>query len=379
MTRHYDAIVVGARVAGSATAMLLARGGADVLVVDRGAYGSDTGSTHALMRAGVLQLTRWGLLDGVVAAGTPPVRKSRFHYEDGTSVVSIVPAAGVDALYAPRRTVIDRLLVDAATTAGAHYRFGTTVQQLIREPDGRVIGVVARDAEGRDVEARAPITVGADGINSFVARALDVPVTHRGRGAGSVTYGYWSGLPHEGYEWFWRPGAVAGIIPTNDGEACVFASAPPARMRAEGYESVLTAAAPGLGDALARARRPRRLRRYAGRPGFIRRAAGPGWALVGDAGYFKDPLSAHGMSDALRDAELLTRAIVAGEPARYEHERDRLSLPLFAVTDALASFGWDTEEARRLLLQLSSSMTDEVEALLALDGASAATRTMAVG
>ena len=124
---HWDVIVVGARAAGAATAMLLARGGLRVLCVDRSRYGGDTLSTHALMRGGVLQLQRWGLLDAVVAAGTPPVRRTVFHYGAETVGVSIRPSAGVDALYAPRRTVIDALLVDAAQRAGATVEFGTTV------------------------------------------------------------------------------------------------------------------------------------------------------------------------------------------------------------------------------------------------------------
>ena len=92
MSTAYDVVVVGGRVAGASTAMLLARAGARVALVDRAAYGSDTLSTHGLMRAGVLQLSRWGLLDDVVAAGTPPIRRTLFHYTDGRVGTGVDPA-----------------------------------------------------------------------------------------------------------------------------------------------------------------------------------------------------------------------------------------------------------------------------------------------
>ena len=364
---HHDAVIVGARPAGAATALLLARAGLDVLVVERSEYGRDTLSTHALMRAGVLQLHRWGLLDAVVAAGTPPVRRTSFHYEDGTMAMSLKPAAGVDALYAPRRTVLDRVLVDAAGAAGASIRFDTTVTSLLHDDDGSVAGVVARDRNGRTFTAHAPLTIGADGLHSSVATWVDAPFDRVGRHSGAFAYGYWSGLDVDGYEWFWRPEATAGFIPTNDGEVCVFVGAPAARMREHSYTEHLDVAAPGAADRIAAASPPVRLRRFNGRTGYLRRAAGSGWALVGDAGYYKDPLSAHGITDALRDAELLARAVVGGAIDGYQPRRDRLAHQLFGVVDELASYGWDTERVRTLLLSLSASMTDEVEALSALD------------
>jgi 2-polyprenyl-6-methoxyphenol hydroxylase-like FAD-dependent oxidoreductase len=111
----HDVVIVGARAAGAAAALVLARAGIDVVVVDRSRYGADTLSTHALMRAGVVQLHRWGLLESVIAAGTPAVRKTTFVYADETIPLPIKPSHGVDALYAPRRTVLDPILVDAAT------------------------------------------------------------------------------------------------------------------------------------------------------------------------------------------------------------------------------------------------------------------------
>src|SRR4051812_23451887 len=167
MTDTYDVVVVGGRVAGASTALLLARAGARVALVERSPYGTDTLSTHGLMRAGVLQLSRWGVLDGVVAAGTPAIRQTVFHYADGESMhVSIRPGAGVPALYAPRRYLLDRLLVDAAVAAGAEVRHETAVTALLRDDAGRVSGVRTVDRAGRSVDLRAALTVGADGVHS---------------------------------------------------------------------------------------------------------------------------------------------------------------------------------------------------------------------
>jgi flavin-dependent dehydrogenase len=191
MSSTYDVVVVGGRVAGASTALLLARAGARVAMLDRAAYGTDTLSTHGLMRAGVLQLSRWGLLDEVVAAGTPPIKRTMFHYADGESVqVSIRPSAGVDALYAPRRHLLDRILVDAAAEAGAHVRHETTVRALLRDDDGRVTGVRVLDRSGMTADLRAAITVGADGIRSTVADQAGAPFVRQGLSRSAVLYRY---------------------------------------------------------------------------------------------------------------------------------------------------------------------------------------------
>jgi len=166
----YDALVVGARCAGAATAMLMARKGMRVLLIDRGSYGTDTVSTHALMRGGVLQLHRWGLLSRLQEAGTPPVRETTFHYGDQSVTVAIKPSNGVDALYAPRRTLLDATLVDAAREAGVTVRHGHTVMGLTQRSDGRVCGATAIDVDGNAITIKADLVIGADGVCSSVAR-----------------------------------------------------------------------------------------------------------------------------------------------------------------------------------------------------------------
>jgi flavin-dependent dehydrogenase len=382
---QYDAIVVGARVAGAATAMLLARRGRRVLLVDRRRPDSDTLSTHALMRAGVLQLERWGLLDRVIAAGTPPVRRTVMYYGDVAETIEIKPKAGVEALYAPRRTVLDPILVDAAAAAGVEVRFGVTVDGLCVDSGGRVAGIAAREASGARFEATARHTVGADGIRSVVALGAGAPVLDRGDGASSVVYAYFEGdALADGYEFFYRPGMSGGFIPTNDGMVCVWAGATRARFLSElrhepdlGFARVIAEVAPTITERLRGARRVGRLHGFAGEPSYLRQPWGPGWALVGDASHFKDPISAHGITDALRDAELLARAIVeaidggaAAESdalSRYHQTRDRLSVRMHHASDAVARYDWTLDNVRDLLIEMSRSMNDEVDALLSLD------------
>jgi flavin-dependent dehydrogenase len=377
----YDVVVVGARAAGATTAMLLARQGLKVLALDRARAGSDTLSTHALMRGGALLLHRWGLLDRIVAAGTPPVRHARFDYGCEAVSVTLRPAAGVDALYAPRRTVLDPVLVEAAREAGARVRFGIDVTGLLRDGTGRVIGVAGRDRAGGRVRVTAGLVVGADGARSLVARLTGARTVRTGRSTGAVVYGYWSGLETAGYDWYYRPGASAGFIPTNDGGTAVFVGTTGERFAAElagdlegGYHRLLKEVSGGAGGTLAAARPPDRLYGFPGRPSFLRQAWGPGWALVGDAGYFLDPLSTHGITDALRDAALLSRAVMTARRGGGEIEaftgyqafRDRLSSRLFTVVDRIASYEWDMETLRRLLRESSAAMGTEVEEISAL-------------
>ena len=373
--RHeeFDAVIVGARCAGAATAMLMARAGLRVLVVDRTHPSRDTLSTHALMRAGVLQLSRWGLLQRVVAAGTPPVTATTFHYGDRAETLQLT-----EPLYAPRRTVLDTALLSAAQEAGAQARFGVDVTELCRDRTGRVTGVLARVRGGDAVTFRAPLTIGADGLRSTVARLAGAPTVRRGAAASALVYGYWPSPSASQYDWFYRPGVSAGIIPTNDGQVCIWAGLPAERFAdergrsglADLFARVLAEAAPEAAALVARTEPIGALRGFPGMPGYLRRATGPGWALVGDAGYFKDPLTAHGISDALRDAEFLTRAVVDGGQdalAEYERTRDRLSLPLLDVAESIAAYRWDLGEIRELLLAESAAMKPEVAALRALD------------
>jgi flavin-dependent dehydrogenase len=297
--------------------------------------------------------------------------------------VVIRPNGGVDALYAPRRHVLDRLLVDAAVAAGAEVRHGVVVTGLLRDREGSVEGVVARGPDGRVEELRSPLTVGADGIRSVVAADAGAATERVGRHVGATLYHYVQGVEATGYEWAYGDRAMAGLIPTHDGACVLFVGGAPDRLQAlrrsagvEGaFAALLQAAGPRLLDRVADSTVVGRTHGFSGVAGHVRRSHGPGWALVGDAGYFKDPATAHGMTDALRDAELLARAVllapdsVAARAAalrEYQATRDRLSAQLFEATERVAAFDWDLGEVRRLLRLVNAGMSDEVDYLAAL-------------
>lgn len=374
---RYDAVVVGARCAGAATAMLLAREGLSVLLVDGARHGTDMLSTLALMRAGVLQLHRWGLLEKIRAAGTPAITSTSFIYGDETITVPIKSRDGVDALYAPRRWLIDTLLADAAAEAGAEVIYSSKLVDLERASDGRVVGATIEQRDAAVRRVRANIVIGADGRRSTVARLVEATTNREGRHACGTVYTFWPGLENNRSRWFYRSGVSAGSIPTNKGDACVFVATTQARFHEElrtdkmaGYRKVLAECAPELAGEVAQKAPSEPLRSFPGQPGVVRQSYGPGWALVGDAGYFKDPITAHGITDALRDAELLARAVKRGSDealAEYQSTRDELSWKLFEITDTIAGFEWDLNSLKPLHLELSKTMNGEVEALLGLD------------
>lgn len=376
---NYDVVIAGARCAGAATALLLARAGARVLLVDRQALGSDTMSTHALMRAGVLQLDRWGLLQRLVSQGTPPIGVTTFHYGPAPVRVAIKPEHGVRHLYAPRRTVLDRTLAEAAEAAGADVRHGVALSALQFDSSGRVIGALLRDGGNGESEVRADLVVGADGRSSTVAKLVAAETYLAGRASSAFVYGYFEGLREDGLHWYFGDRTAAGVVPTNHGQHCVFGGLPQEQFAAalrgsteRGFLRLLGRCCPDLRVAVEGATMAGRLRGFAGAPGFLRRPCGPGWALVGDAGYFKDPITAHGISDALRDAELLVRALLEYGPLNlvaYQRARDALSIPLFEVTDAIASFQWTRDKLQALHGELSAAMKTETNHIAGLPAA----------
>ncbi len=357
-----DVVVVGARAAGAATAMLLARRGHHVVLLDRDDFPSDTVSTHQIARSGVVQLARWGLLDAVLASGAPALRGVSLTAEGETIIRPIKDKAGVDLLVAPRRYVLDTLLVEAARSAGAEVRTGMRVDTVV--PGG---------VRGPGIAVDAPLVVGADGIGSAVARAVGAEVIERRGSNGAAEYAYYSGMPWDGIEMVASPNGLAGVFPTHAGEACVWLCRPASEVRRTrrhhatreaAFEAALRHHAPELADRLRAGRRTSPVSGMLRCPNYVRRAHGPGWALVGDAGYHRDPVTGHGLSDAFRDAELLADAIDAADLAAYEERRDVALREIFEITCALADYP-PVPEFVALQKRLALALDEEAEALAA--------------
>ena len=284
----YDVIVVGARCAGAPTAMLLARRGHRVLLVDRATFPSDTLSTHFIKPPGVAMLRRWGLLAQVIASGCPPVPRFRFDYGIAVLVGSPPPLDGGRESYAPRRMVLDTILVEAAARAGAEVRPAFTVNELLADR-GRIVGIRGRARGGVAITERARLVVGADGRHSLVARAVAAPAYRVRPTLTCAYYTYWNGVPAgEEIEGYFLPRRVILTFPTNNGQVCVFAQWPRAEFRsvradAEGQLWAAVTQVPRLAERLRAGQRATRLAGTGDLPGFFRTAYGPGWALAGDA------------------------------------------------------------------------------------------------
>ena len=359
--RGYDAIVVGARCAGAPTAMLLARKGYRVLAVDRATFPSDTVSTHLIHPPGVGALRRWGLLDRVITTGCPAIHTYAFDF--GPFTLTGSPGVGrSDVAYAPRRTVLDKILVDAASAAGVEVREGFTVEEIVFDGD-HVAGIRGRGRGGVSVTERTRVVVGADGLRSLVAQAVDAKRYREKPPLLAAYYSYWSGLPMEGrFEVYTRPHRAFGAWPTNDGLTLVIGGWPYAEFESnktdiEGNFLEVIDLVPDFADRLRSARREER---FAGMavPGYFRKPFGLGWTLVGDAGYNKDFITAQGIQDAFRDAELCVRALDEACSGRrpfeeamadYQAARDEHVLPIYELTAEIASLEPPPPELQEIL------------------------------
>jgi 2-polyprenyl-6-methoxyphenol hydroxylase-like FAD-dependent oxidoreductase len=359
MAKTYDAIVVGARVAGSPTAMLLARKGYDVLLLDRATFPSDTISTHLIHPPGIRALQRWGLLDKVVATRCPPIDTYAFDF--GPFTLSGAPD-GATVAYGPRRTVLDKLLLDAAAKAGAEVREGFSVESMVCDDD-QVVGLRGHAKGGPTVAEHARVVIGADGRHSLVPQAVNPFQYHEKPPLLAAYYAYWSGLQMEGrFETYIRPGRGMAAWPTNDDLTVVIAGWPYAEFEAnkkdiEGNFLKTYDLAPSFA---ARLRAGNRETRFIGTavPNFFRKPYGAGWALVGDAGYNKDFITAQGIHDAFRDAELCVTALdesltgarsFDAAMADYQERRDAQVLAMYEFTTELATLEPPPPELQQLL------------------------------
>lgn len=348
----YDVIVVGTRVAGSPLAMLLARQGYRVLAVDRATFPSDTPSTHYIHQAGLGFLKSWGLLDAVVATGCPPIRHLNFTYTDIEIPGMADPSAdGIDAVYCPRRTVLDKILVDAAGESGAEVIEGFTVTGLLRDGD-RVAGIRGRVGEGPEQEFRAKLVVGADGSNSIVAKEVGAATYEGSAAACFIYYSY-----YEGVDWGMQHRTGFGeqqfaSWPTNDGLALVAVMRKRDRFRDfrtdpdAGVQEIVDQIDPEIGARLRdTGKRVEPFRPMLYPDNYRRQSFGPGWALVGDAGYHKDPFTGWGITDAFKYSQLLAdlvhESLSGARPfeetmPEYQRERDAQSASTYELTQSIS-------------------------------------------
>lgn len=358
----YDAIIVGSRVAGSPTAMLLAQKGYRVLLVDRAGFPSDTLSTHYIHQPGVARLERWGLRERVAASNCPPVRSMTVDFGPFALEGSPPGYEGIHEGYAPRRMVLDQILLDAAVAAGVEFRDHFSVSELVSDGK-RITGIRGHRAGGQTVTEMARIVIGADGVHSFVARAVQAEIYNYRPATACSYYSYWTGLPLNGAELYNRPGRAIVAGPTNDDTTLVIVSWPidefhQVRADIDGAFLQALELAPALAE---RARQGTRIEPYRGTAdlrAFYRKPFGPGWALVGDAGYHKHPITAQGITDAFRDAELLAGALDAGYSghavlddalAEYEQRRNEATMAIFELTAEMAMLQPPSIEQQQLI------------------------------
>ena len=382
----YDVIVIGARVAGSPTAMLLARKGYKVLLVDRASFPSDTLSTHQVQLKGGAALKRWGLLERVLASNCPPVSQVAFHIDRFHLQGQYPPLDGVGAVVCPRRVVLDKLLADAAVEAGAELRQDLVVEDLVWE-GGQVTGIRGRMKSGpagsiASIEEKAGMVIGADGKRSLVAKSVQAAEYNSKPVLTCAYYTYWAGLNLGGGEIHTLPEAAVGVWPTNDGLAVLYTGYPAADFKAirediEGRFWDTLEALPGLAEKLRSGKQADRFYGTADLPAFYRRPYGPGWALVGDAGMTLDPITGQGIGNAFVDAERLVEALDAGfsgrEPletalAEYERARNEETLPMYELTASLASFAPPALEQELLFDALTRKPEEAARFLGALTG-----------
>jgi flavin-dependent dehydrogenase len=342
--------------------MLLARKGYRVLLVDKARFPSDTLSTHYIHQPGVAKLHRWGLLDKVAASGCPPIERQIFDVGPFALIGTPPPADGITAGYAPRRTVLDKILVDAAVEAGVELRELFSVKDIISD-NGRVTGLRGRSEGGSIVSEEARIVIGADGMRSTIALLAAAPVYNEMPAYSCAYYSYWSGVAIDAAELYPRPGRMLIAAPTNDGLMLMIVYWPQSefdQVRSDVDRHFMEALdqVPALSERIRAGRRAERFRGSGDLRNFFRRPHGPGWALVGDAAYHKNPITAEGISDAFRDAELLADAIDDGFGGRarmddalaaYEQKRNSAVMPLYRLTCDLAKLEPPSEDMQKLM------------------------------
>lgn len=367
----YDVIIVGARCAGSPTAMLLSQRGYRVLCVDKATFPSPTICSHLIQPPGVARLRKWGLLDRLRPFCFPPIRTGSIDFGPVQLVGSLCPSSKDWEAYSIHRGTLDWILLEAAVEAGAEFRPGFTVQELIVE-DGAVKGVRGRTREGGVFSEYARVTIGADGSHSAVARLLKAADYNVVEPLTCNYYSYWSGVPVSGAEWFARPGRFWTAAPASDGLTVISVLKTRAEFREfradieAGFFETLDLA-PSFAERVRAGRREEPFAGTADTTNYFRHPYGPGWALIGDAGYCRDAITSQGITDAFRDADMIANAVDRGlsgkQPiqdalADFHRVRDAAVTPLYRFTCELARLTPPTPERMALFRALRANQSD---------------------
>ncbi|WP_328973725.1 NAD(P)/FAD-dependent oxidoreductase [Streptomyces sp. NBC_00239] len=311
----YDVIVIGARCAGSPTAMLFAQQGYRVLLLEKAKFPQDTLSSHYLHMEGVALLNRWGLLEKIAESGAQPITRQSYT-GPGVRVEGFsLPIDGLTTTYAPRRYVLDPILAEGAVAAGVDFQQGCAVNDLLWEDD-RVVGVKYTTPGGAQATERARLVVGADGMRSLVARKVRAENVIEHPRLTCTYYSYWAGVPSH-FELYERPGQWIGVLPTNDNLTLLMSYFPQqdygqVRKSVEDfYLEAFRSTAPELYERMQEGERVEQLYGTGHQENYFRKAYGPGWVLVGDSVTHKDSITARGITEAFVQAQSLTDHIGA--------------------------------------------------------------------
>jgi flavin-dependent dehydrogenase len=377
----YDMIIVGARCAGSATALLLARKGYRVLLADKASFPSDTMSGHFIHTRGLACLQRWNVLDRLLATDIPRVPRTIMDTGEVVLEGETLPIDGINYSMGPRRYIIDTLLVQAAVEAGAELREKFTVQRLL-EHDGTIVGIQGRTAGGEVMSDYASMVIGADGMHSLVAREVNAPVYQTHNVLTCCYYSHWSNLPLDTLQMYLAPQGSVVAFPTNNNLALIGISLPYNRFNevrldvTTNFLATVALLAPMLSALTTRATLEERFMGTGDLPNFFRKPYGPGWALIGDAGYHTDPVLGEGISNAFIEAERLVQFIDRGLSeaetlpaalAEYEVQRNQESIPLYEMTMGVASFKPNVE-MDQLYHALAGNQADTMRFMGVIEG-----------
>jgi 2-polyprenyl-6-methoxyphenol hydroxylase-like FAD-dependent oxidoreductase len=353
--------------------MLLARQGHKVLLVDRGTFPSDIPHGHFIYRGGPRRLKAWGLLDNILASGCPPVSKMILDMGAFPITGKDLVVDGVAMGCAPRRRVLDKILVDAAVEAGAELREQFSVEAFINDSN-RMTGIRGRDTRGGGAAVEhGRIIIGADGRNSRLAQTVQAPVYEAAPTILCYYFSYWSEALCDALEVYVRNNRLILAFPTHDEMTAIFMGWPieefhQVRSDIEGNFMKVLDLVPNLAERVRAGRREERFYGSADLPNFFRKPFGPGWALVGDAGHHKDPYLALGIADALRDAELLANAVHEGlcgihtmdeALAGYEKGRNEMAMADYHENLARARFTPPPPEVAQLLAALHQNQDQQ--------------------